>query len=145
MSYLAADQFFPEWNVWTRFLEESPIGFKLDALAGSHPIEVTENFVTLQCYDHICALWEFTDVYITFLVNLDVRCIDVSVDSFPNFTSPKNKYDMIGFTFIYLVAKHRWIAQLRLKLGLGIHASQFMFYECFELFYFLVWWYLQAY
>ncbi|AQK76448.1 aminopeptidase M1-A [Zea mays] len=41
VSYLAADQFFPEWNVWTQFLEESTIGFKLDALAGSHPIEVT--------------------------------------------------------------------------------------------------------
>ncbi|AQK99317.1 Aminopeptidase M1 [Zea mays] len=61
VSYLAADQFFPEWNVWTQFLEESTIGFKLDALAGSHPIEVTKFFVTLQCYDHICALWEFTD------------------------------------------------------------------------------------
>ncbi|PWZ29234.1 Aminopeptidase M1-A [Zea mays] len=39
VSYLAADHFFPEWNVWTQFLEESTIGFKLDALAGSHPIE----------------------------------------------------------------------------------------------------------
>jgi aminopeptidase N len=58
VSYLAADQFFPEWNVWTQFLEESTVGFKLDALAGSHPIEVTESFVTLQCYDHIYALWE---------------------------------------------------------------------------------------
>jgi hypothetical protein len=28
-------------------------------------------------------------------VNLDVRCIDVSVDSFPNFTGPKNKYDWL--------------------------------------------------
>jgi len=41
VSYLASDQFFPEWNVWTQFLEESTTGFKLDALAGSHPIEVT--------------------------------------------------------------------------------------------------------
>ena len=41
VSYLAADQFFPEWNVWTQFLEESTTGFQLDALAGSHPIEVT--------------------------------------------------------------------------------------------------------
>ncbi|AQK60193.1 Aminopeptidase M1 [Zea mays] len=40
VSYLAADHFFPEWNVWTQFLEESTIGFKLDALAGSHPIEM---------------------------------------------------------------------------------------------------------
>nr|CAB3449347.1 unnamed protein product [Digitaria exilis] len=42
VSYLAADQFFPEWNVWTQFLEESTTGFKLDALAGSHPIEVAK-------------------------------------------------------------------------------------------------------
>lgn len=41
VSYLAADCFFPEWNVWIQFLEESTIGFRLDALAGSHPIEVT--------------------------------------------------------------------------------------------------------
>lgn len=40
VSYLAADQFFPEWNAWTQFLEESTTGFKLDALEGSHPIEV---------------------------------------------------------------------------------------------------------
>ncbi|PUZ74699.1 hypothetical protein GQ55_1G086600 [Panicum hallii var. hallii] len=45
VSYLAADQFFPEWNVWTQFLEESTTGFKLDALAGSHPIEVDINHV----------------------------------------------------------------------------------------------------
>ncbi|TVU33087.1 hypothetical protein EJB05_24872 [Eragrostis curvula] len=45
VSYLAADQFFPEWNVWTQFLEESTTGFKLDALEGSHPIEVDINHV----------------------------------------------------------------------------------------------------
>ncbi|GJN19347.1 hypothetical protein PR202_gb06614 [Eleusine coracana subsp. coracana] len=45
VSYLAADQFFPEWNIWTQFLEESTTGFKLDALAGSHPIEVDINHV----------------------------------------------------------------------------------------------------
>ncbi|KAL5654335.1 hypothetical protein ACJX0J_033654, partial [Zea mays] len=53
VSYLAADQFFPEWNVWTRFLEESTIGFKLDALAGSHPIEAA-NIITL--YD-VSNIW----------------------------------------------------------------------------------------
>uniref|UniRef100_A0A0D9VDT6 Aminopeptidase n=1 Tax=Leersia perrieri TaxID=77586 RepID=A0A0D9VDT6_9ORYZ len=45
VSYLAADNFFPEWNVWTQFLEESTTGFKLDALEGSHPIEVDVNHV----------------------------------------------------------------------------------------------------
>jgi hypothetical protein len=49
VSYLAADQFFPEWNVWTQFLEESTTGFKLDALAGSHPIEVIKNLSFLVC------------------------------------------------------------------------------------------------
>ena len=49
VSYLAADQFFPEWNVWTQFLEESTTGFKLDALAGSHPIEVTKKKSLLVC------------------------------------------------------------------------------------------------
>ncbi|ONM36492.1 hypothetical protein ZEAMMB73_Zm00001d042888 [Zea mays] len=53
VSYLAADQFFPEWNVWTQFLEESTIGFKLDALAGSHPIEAA-NIITL--YD-VSNIW----------------------------------------------------------------------------------------
>uniref|UniRef100_A0A804PYH8 Peptidase M1 membrane alanine aminopeptidase domain-containing protein n=1 Tax=Zea mays TaxID=4577 RepID=A0A804PYH8_MAIZE len=53
VSYLAADQFFPEWNVWTQFLEESTIGFKLDALAGSHPIEAA-NIITL--YD-VSSIW----------------------------------------------------------------------------------------
>jgi len=51
VSYLAADQFFPEWNVWTQFLEESTTGFKLDALAGSHPIEVTKKI-----YHSLCAM-----------------------------------------------------------------------------------------
>ncbi|KAF7084371.1 hypothetical protein CFC21_088013 [Triticum aestivum] len=45
VSYLAADRFFPEWNVWIQFLEESTTGFRLDALAGSHPIEVDVNHV----------------------------------------------------------------------------------------------------
>jgi puromycin-sensitive aminopeptidase len=39
------DSFFPEWNVWIQFLEESTTGFRLDALAGSHPIEVDVNHV----------------------------------------------------------------------------------------------------
>lgn len=45
VSYLAADSFFPEWNVWIQFLDESTTGFRLDALAGSHPIEVDVNHV----------------------------------------------------------------------------------------------------
>lgn len=61
MSYLAADQFFPEWNVWTQFLEESTTGFKLDALAGSHPIEVTEVLLLLMC-NSLTIWWDFIEV-----------------------------------------------------------------------------------
>ncbi|XP_065849192.1 aminopeptidase M1 [Euphorbia lathyris] len=40
VSYLAADSLFPEWKVWTQFLDESTEGLRLDGLEGSHPIEV---------------------------------------------------------------------------------------------------------
>ena len=40
VSYLAADSLFPEWKIWTQFLDETTMGLRLDALAESHPIEV---------------------------------------------------------------------------------------------------------
>lgn len=40
VSYLAADSLFPEWSIWTQFLDESTEGLRLDGLAESHPIEV---------------------------------------------------------------------------------------------------------
>ncbi|CAL9102193.1 unnamed protein product [Musa textilis] len=43
VSYLAADSLFPEWKVWTQFLDETTMGLRLDALAESHPIEVDIN------------------------------------------------------------------------------------------------------
>lgn len=43
VSYLAADSLFPEWKIWTQFLEESTEGLRLDGLAESHPIEVEIN------------------------------------------------------------------------------------------------------
>ncbi|VFQ97745.1 unnamed protein product [Cuscuta campestris] len=43
VSYLAADSLFPEWSIWTQFLEESTAGLRLDGLAESHPIEVDIN------------------------------------------------------------------------------------------------------
>ncbi|CAK9172685.1 unnamed protein product [Ilex paraguariensis] len=43
VSYLAADSLFPEWKIWTQFLEESTEGLRLDGLAESHPIEVDIN------------------------------------------------------------------------------------------------------
>ncbi|CAA3001720.1 aminopeptidase M1 [Olea europaea subsp. europaea] len=43
VSYLATDSLFPEWQIWTQFLEESTEGLRLDGLAESHPIEVDIN------------------------------------------------------------------------------------------------------
>ncbi|XP_048134295.1 aminopeptidase M1-like [Rhodamnia argentea] len=43
VSYLATDGLFPEWKIWTQFLEESTEGLRLDGLAESHPIEVEIN------------------------------------------------------------------------------------------------------
>jgi puromycin-sensitive aminopeptidase len=34
---------FPEWKIWTQFLDESTEGLRLDGLAESHPIEVEIN------------------------------------------------------------------------------------------------------
>ncbi|KAL4570847.1 hypothetical protein LXL04_026510 [Taraxacum kok-saghyz] len=43
VSYLAADGLFPEWKIWTQFLDESTEGLRLDGLSESHPIEVEIN------------------------------------------------------------------------------------------------------
>ncbi|CAA6672775.1 unnamed protein product [Spirodela intermedia] len=43
VSYLAADSLFPEWKIWTQFLDETTEGLRLDALEESHPIEVDVN------------------------------------------------------------------------------------------------------
>jgi aminopeptidase N len=44
MSYLALDHFYPDWQVWTQFIvDEQQIGFRYDALANTHPIQVPIN------------------------------------------------------------------------------------------------------
>ncbi|KAL6295989.1 hypothetical protein ACE6H2_004131 [Prunus campanulata] len=43
VSYLATDNLFPEWQIWTQFLDECTGGLRLDALEESHPIEVEIN------------------------------------------------------------------------------------------------------
>lgn len=41
MSWLAVDQFYPEWKPWERFYTDSHLrGLELDTLSNSHPIEV---------------------------------------------------------------------------------------------------------
>lgn len=47
VSYLATDRLFPEWKVWTQFLQETIDGLSLDALEQSHPIEVEVQHVRL--------------------------------------------------------------------------------------------------
>ncbi|KAL2896979.1 Aminopeptidase M1 [Bienertia sinuspersici] len=43
VSYLAADVLFPEWKIWTQFLDQITDGLRLDGLSESHPIEVEIN------------------------------------------------------------------------------------------------------
>lgn len=40
ISYMATDGLFPEWKIWTQFLQQTTGGLRVDALEGSHPIEV---------------------------------------------------------------------------------------------------------
>ncbi|XP_048529970.1 aminopeptidase M1-C-like isoform X2 [Triticum urartu] len=40
MSHLAVDSFFPQWNIWTQFLDSTTTALRLDSLEASHPIEV---------------------------------------------------------------------------------------------------------
>lgn len=44
MSYLAVDELFPDWKVWTQFIvDEQSLALKLDALENTHPIQVVIN------------------------------------------------------------------------------------------------------
>ncbi|KAF7065292.1 hypothetical protein CFC21_071408 [Triticum aestivum] len=40
VSHLAVDSFFPQWNIWTQFLDSTTTALRLDSLEASHPIEV---------------------------------------------------------------------------------------------------------
>ncbi|KAF7058704.1 hypothetical protein CFC21_065706 [Triticum aestivum] len=40
MSHLAVDSFFPQWKIWTQFLDRTTTALRLDSLEASHPIEV---------------------------------------------------------------------------------------------------------
>ncbi|KVI05923.1 protein of unknown function DUF3358 [Cynara cardunculus var. scolymus] len=40
VSYLATDILFPEWRIWTQFLEVTAGGLRIDSLEQSHPVEV---------------------------------------------------------------------------------------------------------
>ncbi len=44
IEYLAVDHIFPNWKIWDQFLtSDTAVALRLDALANSHPIEVTVN------------------------------------------------------------------------------------------------------
>ncbi|XP_037441407.1 aminopeptidase M1-C-like [Triticum dicoccoides] len=40
MSHLAVDSSFPQWKIWTQFLDRTTTALRLDSLEASHPIEV---------------------------------------------------------------------------------------------------------
>ncbi|XP_038896093.1 aminopeptidase M1-like isoform X2 [Benincasa hispida] len=40
VSYMAIDTLFPEWKMWTQFLQQTASGLVIDALEESHPIEM---------------------------------------------------------------------------------------------------------
>lgn len=40
VSFLAVDHLFPDWKIWTQFIDQTVSAFKLDGLVESHPIEV---------------------------------------------------------------------------------------------------------
>ncbi|MBA0623122.1 hypothetical protein Godav_008606 [Gossypium davidsonii] len=44
ISYMATDIMFPEWKIWTQFLQEINGGLRLDAQEKSHPIEKSLSF-----------------------------------------------------------------------------------------------------
>jgi aminopeptidase N len=44
MEYLAVDELYPEWQVWTQFaVDEQQLALKIDSLENTHPIEVEVN------------------------------------------------------------------------------------------------------
>ncbi|TXG68447.1 hypothetical protein EZV62_003382 [Acer yangbiense] len=45
VSYMATNNLFLEWNIWTNFLRETNGGLSLDALEQSHPVEVEVHHV----------------------------------------------------------------------------------------------------
>jgi hypothetical protein len=53
VSHLAVDSFFPQWNIWTQFLDSTTGALRLDSLEESHPIEVISLFTPW----HSLVLW----------------------------------------------------------------------------------------
>ncbi len=56
IQFLAVDQFYPEFDIWTQFVADIFAGFlRLDALKSSHPIEVPiGKFSFLFCVFFVC-------------------------------------------------------------------------------------------
>ncbi|GAV84937.1 Peptidase_M1 domain-containing protein/DUF3358 domain-containing protein [Cephalotus follicularis] len=55
VSYMVTDILFPEWKIWTQFLQETTDGLCLDAQEQSHPIEVdiSHAHTVLEIFDAI--------------------------------------------------------------------------------------------
>ncbi|CAL1376580.1 unnamed protein product [Linum trigynum] len=56
ISYLATDIMFPEWKIWAQFLQMVTSGLRIDALQGSHPIEIEVKYARLvnETFDDVC-------------------------------------------------------------------------------------------
>ncbi|PSR93603.1 Aminopeptidase [Actinidia chinensis var. chinensis] len=53
LSYVATDSLFPDWNVWTQFLDQITEGLRLDELAESHPVEINHASEIKEIFDAI--------------------------------------------------------------------------------------------
>jgi hypothetical protein len=75
VSHLAVDSFFPQWNIWTQFLDSTTTALRLDSLEESHPIEVISLFTPW----HSLVRW-LDKLCITSLNTIDVmHCIVVEL------------------------------------------------------------------
>ncbi|KAL5576285.1 hypothetical protein UlMin_017984 [Ulmus minor] len=71
ISYLATDILFPEWKIWTQFLDYYSTGLRMDAQEQSHPIQVEiphprflEEIFDAICYNKGSALIRMLQSYI---------------------------------------------------------------------------------
>lgn len=77
MSYLATDSLFPEWKIWTQFLDESTGGLRLDGLEESHPIEVNDHGLLLLFFFNFLLLYPIRAESLLLML-----CFSLSIFSF---------------------------------------------------------------
>lgn len=50
---MVIETLFPEWKMWTQFLQQTASGLLIDALEESHPIEVSNKSIFVVLIHHI--------------------------------------------------------------------------------------------